>query len=193
MRVSEQQRTTTETDISLSLNLDGAGSFQGTSGVGFLDHMLTAFCVHGGFDLALTMKGDLQVDCHHSIEDLGIVLGTALKEALGDKKGIRRYGQSLIPMDEALASCVLDLSGRPYLVFQAQFQNQSVGAMDCCMVQEFFRALAFNSGMTLHVSLLYGENDHHKIEALFKALAYALKAAVRLNADGSAVSTKGVL
>ena len=154
--------------------------------------MLSAFCVHAGFDLDLKMKGDLEVDCHHSIEDLGIVLGQVFAEAVGDKGSICRYGSFYIPMDEALGFCSLDISGRPFLVFDAEFTNQSVGTLDCCMVKEFFRAFAFNGGITLHLKCLYGENDHHIIEALFKAVAHALKEAVKPN-GGQILSSKGML
>ncbi len=192
MRVGKAERNTRETQISLSWDLDGEGRYNGTCGVGFFDHMLQALCVHGGFDIDLTMKGDLEVDCHHSIEDLGIVLGMALKEALRDKGGIRRYGSFYIPMDEALGFCALDVSGRAFLVFDASFENPSVGALDCCMVKEFFRALAFQAGITLHLKVLYGENDHHKIEAIFKAFAHALREAVT-ETDKGVLSSKGVL
>ena len=192
MRVGKAERNTRETQISLSWDLDGEGRYNGTCGVGFFDHMLQALCVHGGFDIDLTMKGDLEVDCHHSIEDLGIVLGMALKEALRDKGGIRRYGSFYIPMDEALGFCALDVSGRAFLVFDASFENPSVGALDCCMVKEFFRALAFQAGITLHLKVLYGENDHHKIEAIFKACAHALREAVT-ETDKGVLSSKGVL
>lgn len=192
MRSATLNRITSETDISLSLSLDGAGSFTGSSGIGFFDHMLHAFAVHSGFDLALRASGDLQVDCHHTVEDIGIVLGQAFAQALGDKSGLARYGSFYIPMDEALAFCALDISGRPYLVFDAAFTNQSVGAFDCCMTGEFFRAFAMNAGVTLHLRLLYGENDHHKIEALFKAFAHAAKEAVR-RTGGGVLSSKGVL
>ena len=192
MRVGKAERNTRETQNSLSWDLDGEGRYNGTCGVGFFDHMLQALCVHGGFDIDLTMKGDLEVDCHHSIEDLGIVLGMALKEALRDKGGIRRYGSFYIPMDEALGFCALDVSGRAFLVFDASFENPSVGALDCCMVKEFFRALAFQAGITLHLKVLYGENDHHKIEAIFKAFAHALREAVT-ETDKGVLSSKGVL
>lgn len=192
MRRGQAERNTKETQISLSWALDGVGSYKGTCGVGFFDHMMNALCVHGGFDIDLTMKGDLEVDCHHSIEDLGIVLGMALKEALKDKGGIRRYGSFYIPMDEALGFCALDVSGRAFLVFDASFENPSVGALDCCMVKEFFRALAFQAGITLHLKVLYGENDHHKIEAIFKAFAHALREAVT-ETDKGVLSSKGVL
>ena len=188
----EIKRTTKETDIHLKLNPDGQGFYTGTCGVGFFDHMMQAFCVHSGFDVELQMKGDLEVDCHHSIEDLGIVLGQAFAQAVGDKSTICRYGSFYIPMDEALGFCSLDISGRPFLVFDAAFTNQSVGTLDCCMVKEFFRAFAFNGGITLHVKCLYGENDHHIIEALFKSVAHALKEAVKPN-NGKILSSKGML
>lgn len=191
-RTAEINRKTKETDISVKLNLDG-GAVKINTGIGFLDHMLTALGVHGGFGLEVNCKGDLNVDGHHTAEDIGIVLGMAFKEALGDKSGIMRYGSSFIPMDEALGFCALDISARPFLVFNAEFTNERVGEFDTCLTEEFMRAFAFNAGITLHLRVEYGSNDHHKIEALFKALAYALKAAVRLNADGSTVSTKGVL
>ena len=191
-RTSQISRKTKETDITASLDLDG-GEVKIDTGIGFLDHMLTALGVHGGFGLTLTAKGDLFVDGHHTSEDVGIVLGMAFKEALGDKSGIARYGSAYIPMDESLGFCALDISARPFLVFNAEFANYRVGEFDTCLTEEFMRAFAFNAGITLHLRVEYGSNDHHKIEALFKALAYALKAAVRKNADGSAVSTKGVL
>ncbi len=191
-RKSQITRKTKETDISAALNLDG-GEVKINTGIGFLDHMLTALAVHGGFGLALEAKGDLYVDGHHTAEDVGIVLGKAFCEALGDKSGIVRYGSAFIPMDESLGFCAVDISGRPFLVFNAEFVNEKIGELDACLIEEFMRAFAFNAGITLHLRVEYGKNDHHKAEALFKALAYALKAAVRLNADGSMVSTKGVL
>ena len=191
MRCTEFKRETKETQIQLMLNVDGKGAFNGSSGIGFFDHMLTAFAVHGGFDITLDMKGDLEVDGHHSVEDLGIVLGQAFAQTL-DKSQITRFGSFYVPMDEALAFCALDISGRPYLHFDATFSNQSVGALDCCLVEEFFRAFAMNSGITLHIRLEYGVNDHHKIEAIFKAVAHALQEAVKLR-DGGVLSSKGVL
>ena len=191
MRTAEIKRETKETQIQLSLNVDGKGTFVGTSGIGFFDHMLTAFSVHGGFDLSLNMHGDLDVDGHHSVEDLGIVLGQAFAQAV-DKKQIVRFGSFYVPMDESLAFCALDISGRAYLHFDASFTNQSVGALECCLIEEFFRAFAMNSGITLHIRLEYGSNDHHKIEAIFKAVAHALSQAVQLR-DGTVLSTKGVL
>lgn len=191
MRNSTIQRVTNETQIELELNVDGTGRFSGSTGIGFFDHMLHAFAVHGGFDLSVQMQGDLQVDGHHSVEDLGIVLGQAFAQAV-DKKQINRFGNFYVPMDESLAFCALDISGRPFLVFDAEFQNPTVGELDCCLVEEFFRAFAMNSGITLHIRLEYGKNDHHKIEAIFKAVAHALKQAVQMH-DGNVLSSKGVL
>lgn len=191
MRFTEIKRETKETQIQVKLDLDGAGMFQGSSGIGFFDHMLTAFAVHGGFDLTLQMNGDLDVDGHHSVEDVGIVLGQAFAQVV-DKKQIARFGSFYVPMDESLAFCALDISGRPYLHFDAAFTNPSVGALDCCLVEEFFRAFAMNSGITLHIRLEYGSNDHHKIEAIFKAVAHALQQAVQLR-EGGVLSSKGVL
>lgn len=192
-RTAEITRKTKETDISVKLDLDGGAKADINTGIGFLDHMLTALAIHGGISLDLTCKGDLYVDGHHTSEDIGIVLGTAFKEALGDKSGIMRYGTAFIPMDESLGFCSLDISARPFLVFNAEFTNERVGEFDTCLTEEFMRAFAFNAGITLHLRVEYGSNDHHKIEALFKALAYALKAAIKRNTDGSVVSTKGVL
>lgn len=191
MRKSEITRKTKETVISASLNLDG-GEVKIKTGIGFLDHMLTALGVHGGFGLTLAAKGDLEVDGHHTAEDVGIVLGKAFCEALGDKGEIMRYGSAFIPMDEALGFCAVDISGRPFLVFNAEFVNEKIGELDTCLIEEFMRAFAFNAGITLHLRCEYGKNDHHKAEALFKALAYALKTATRQN-SGGVISTKGVL
>ena len=190
-REAKISRKTKETDISASLKLDG-GEVNINTGIGFLDHMLTALGVHGGFGLTLEAKGDLYVDGHHTAEDVGIVLGKAFCEALGDKGGIVRYGSAFIPMDEALGFCAVDISGRPFLVFNAEFVNEKIGELDTCLIEEFMRAFAFNAGITLHLRCEYGKNDHHKAEALFKALAYALKTAVKTN-SGEIVSTKGVL
>ena len=192
MRTAKIERNTKETQIALIWNTDGKGIYEGTCGIGFLDHMLQALCVHGKFDIQLSMKGDLEVDCHHSTEDLGIVLGMALAKALEEKGGIRRYGTAYIPMDETLGFCSLDISGRAFLVYEAEYENQSIAALDCCMIKEFFRALAFQAGITLHMKILYGENDHHKAEALFKAFAHALKDAVT-ETGGGVLSSKGVL
>ena len=192
-RTAEITRKTRETDIKIKLDVDKSGEVSIDTGIGFLDHMLTALAVHGGVSLSVKCAGDLNVDGHHTTEDIGIVLGMAFREALGDKSGIMRYGSAFIPMDESLAFCSLDISARPFLVFNAQFTNERVGEFDTCLTEEFMRSFAFNAGITLHLRVEYGSNDHHKIEALFKALAYALKAAVKRNTDGSVVSTKGVL
>lgn len=191
-RTANITRKTKETDITALLLLDG-GEVKIDTGIGFLDHMLTALAVHGGFGLLLDAKGDLHVDGHHTAEDVGIVLGKAFGEALGDKSGIMRYGSAFIPMDESLGFCAVDISGRPYMVLNAEFKNERVGEFDTCLVEEFMRAFAFNAGITLHLRVEYGSNDHHKIEALFKAMAYALKQATRPNTNGAFVSTKGVL
>ena len=192
-RSGEISRKTKETDIFVKVDIDGKGKADIDTGVGFFDHMLTALSVHSGISMTIKVKGDLQVDCHHTIEDTGIALGQALGQSLGAKSGIVRYGTAYIPMDESLAMASLDLSNRPFLVFNCPFTNQSCGGYDLCMTEEFFRAFAFNSGMTLHINLLYGTNDHHKCEAVYKAVAHALKTAVKENTDGSTLSTKGVL
>ena len=193
MRTAEISRSTKETQIAVKLDLDIGGKVNINSGIGFFDHMLTALAVHGGFSLDVQCKGDLYVDGHHSVEDIGIVLGLAFKEALGDKSGIMRYGTASIPMDEALGWCCLDISARPFLVFMAEFKNERIGEFETCLVEEFMRAFAFNAGITLHIKAEYGTNDHHKVEAMFKALAYALKQAVKKNETGAAISTKGTL
>lgn len=193
LRKGSITRTTKETDINISVVLDGKGIADISTGIGFFDHMLIALSVHSGISMTVKVKGDLYVDCHHTIEDTGIALGQALGQALGNKSGIVRYGTSYIPMDESLAMASLDLSNRPFLVFNCDFTNQSCGEYDLCMTEEFFRAFAFNSGMTLHINLLYGSNDHHKAEAIYKAVAHALKTAVSFNSDGTVLSTKGVL
>lgn len=192
MREASLIRTTKETDIELSLALNGGNDIVVDTGIGFFDHMLTLFARHGNFDLVVKCKGDLHVDAHHSIEDIGIVLGKALKEALGDKYGIRRYGSALIPMDETLAEVALDLSGRSYLVFNAAFTTDRIGEFPTEMAEEFFRAVADNAGMTLHINLRYGKNNHHIAEGIFKAFGHALKDAVALD-GGGILSTKGVL
>lgn len=192
MREGYIKRETKETRIELTLNVDGSGKNQIDTGVGFFNHMLTAFAIHSGFDLTLFCQGDLEVDCHHSIEDIGIVLGKAFADAVSDKTGIARYGNFTIPMDEALASCSVDISGRPFLVFNAEFGDYRLGDMDAVMVEEFFRAFAMNALVTLHINLLYGKNDHHKAEAIFKAFAHALKAAVKIE-SGGLLSSKGSL
>ncbi|MCX7923685.1 MAG: imidazoleglycerol-phosphate dehydratase HisB [Clostridia bacterium] len=193
-RRAEINRKTNETDISLSINIDGTGKADISTGVGFFDHMLDLFTRHGLFDLNVKAIGDLVVDSHHTIEDVGIVFGNVLKQALGDKKSIKRYGASYVPMDEALAMVALDLSGRPFLVFEAQFTTDKVGEMDTEMVEEFFRAVAFNAGINLHIKVLYGKNNHHIIEAIFKAFGRALDEATRLDERIEGVmSTKGTL
>ena len=192
MRTAQIRRTTRETDISLSLCLDG-GAVGIQTGIGFFDHMLTALAVHANFGLTVSCQGDLEVDCHHTVEDTGIVLGRAFKKALGDRAGIERYGHALIPMDEALGFCAVDVSGRPYLAFDAAFPQERVGDFDTCMTEEFFRALCDNAGFTLHLRCPYGKNAHHMIEALFKAAAHALCDATAENSTGAVLSTKGTL
>lgn len=193
-RKAELSRKTGETDITVSINLDGSGTGCINTGIGFFDHMLDLFAKHGLFDLKVDAKGDLNVDAHHTIEDVGIVLGQVLKEALGDKKSIKRYGTAYVPMDEALAMAALDLSGRPFLVFEAQFTMEKVGEMETELVEEFLRAFAFNAGLNLHVKVFYGNNNHHIIEAIFKSLGRALDEATRRDDRISGVmSTKGTL
>ena len=194
MKTATFTRKTKETDIILSLEVrkqGEGGNFSGSSGIGFLDHMLAAVCLHGNLNLTLEMTGDLAVDCHHSVEDLGIVFGEAFKEACADSV-LCRYGSSYVPMDESLARAVIDLSGRPYLVFKAAFDHKSIGALDTEMIREFFYAFAMHAGATIHLELLYGGNDHHKAEALFKAFARALSQAAQ-EKQGELLSTKGVL
>ncbi len=193
-RKAEITRKTKETDISVILNLDGCGKSNIKTGIGFLDHMLEGLARHGFFDLTITVKGDLQVDGHHSVEDAGIVLGTAIKEALGDKSGIKRYGSCILPMDDALALCAVDLCGRPYFVFECDFTAEKVGSLDTELVREFFYALSYSAGMNLHIKMLSGINNHHMIEAIFKAFSKALDEAVEKDARITDVlSTKGSL
>lgn len=193
-RTADYVRKTKETDISLHLNLDGTGSSSIHTGIGFFDHMLDGFARHGLFDLKVNVAGDLAVDCHHTIEDTGIVLGNAIKEAVGDKKGIRRYGSCILPMDETLVLCAVDLSGRPYLVFDGEFTTDRVGYMDTEMVKEFFYAISYTAGMNLHISVLSGGNNHHMIEAMFKAFAKALDQATVIDPRITDIlSTKGSL
>lgn len=192
MRNSSVIRKTNETNIAAELNIDGSGIAEISTGIGFLDHMLTLFAFHGGFDLKISCIGDLYVDTHHTAEDVGILLGNAFAEALGDKKGIERYGSMLLPMDEALARAVVDLSGRPYLVYNAELKRDSIGTMAAEDFKEFFRAFSNGSLSTIHMEVLYGENDHHKIEAVFKGFGRAVKAACRITSD-CLQSTKGVL
>lgn len=193
MREGEIQRTTYETDIKLRLNLDGEGKSTVDTGIGFFDHMLILFARHGALDLRLSVKGDLNVDGHHSVEDTGIVLGQAVSKALGDKAGIKRYGCAYVPMDEALARCVLDISGRGFLVYDVPEMAYNPG-MDVMLAEEFFRAFAVNAGITLHISVLYGKNPHHMLEGMFKALGRALREAASMDAKMEGVpSTKGLL
>lgn len=192
MRSTKKQRDTKETQISCYLNLDGDGTSDIQTGVGFFDHMLTLFSFHSNIDLKLHAKGDLEVCDHHTVEDCGILLGACVKEALGDKRGIARYGSMDLPMDETLCNVALDISGRPFLVYHCELNRENIGSFSCEMVEEFLRAFAFAAGITLHVNVPYGTNDHHKVEAIFKALGRALKAAVKV--EGTALpSTKGKL
>jgi len=186
MRISEISRKTKETDILIQLNVDGKGVAKINTGIGFLDHMLTLFAFHGGFDLEVNCKGDLEVDSHHTAEDIGLALGTAVYQALGDKKGIKRYASLYLPMDEALCRMAIDISGRPFLVYKVDLTRPYLGQMDTQNFEEFFRAFISESRITLHTEILYGNNDHHKIEAVFKAFGRALK-------EASEVIAKGVL
>ena len=187
-------RKTKETDISITLNLDGDGSGNIETGIGFFDHMLEGFSRHGFFNLDVKVTGDLHVDGHHSVEDTGIVLGTAIKEALGDKAGIRRYGSVILPMDDALALCAIDLCGRPYFAFECEFTTEKVGDLDTELVREFFYAVSYSAGMNLHIKMLSGMNNHHMIEAIFKAFAKALDEATRKDERiKDVLSTKGSL
>ncbi len=192
MRSATYSRDTKETKISCSLNLDGTGKNEINTGVGFFDHMLQLLSFHSGMDIELKSDGDLYVDDHHTIEDCGIALGTAFASAIGDRKGIARYGTFYCVMDESLGEVHLDISNRPYLVFKAEFNREKVGEMSTEMVEEFLRAFAFNAGITLHVLVPYGTNDHHKIEAIFKALAHALKEATMIVSE-EIPSSKGTL
>ncbi|MGH4051245.1 MAG: imidazoleglycerol-phosphate dehydratase HisB [Clostridium sp.] len=187
-------RESNETNIEAHINLDGSGNYEGDTGIGFFDHMLNLFAKHGLLDLYVKAVGDLFVDSHHTIEDVGIVIGMAIKEALKGKEGIKRYGTSFVPMDETLATVSLDLSGRAYLVFDAEFTVDKIGGFDCEMVEEFFRAIATNGGITLHARVIYGKNNHHMVEALFKALGKALSEALTYDKRIKGVlSTKGSL
>ena len=194
-RKASYTRTTGETDITIAINLDGAGVASVDTGIGFLDHMLNSFAKHGFFDLSVKAKGDLYVDSHHTIEDTGIVLGKAIKEALGDKKGIKRYASFTMPMDDALVLSAVDLSGRPYLVYDLNLTTPKVGDFDTEMVKEFFYAVSYAAEMNIHIKQLSGDNNHHIIEAAFKAFANAVKEATRMDErlDGNLLSTKGAL
>ena len=193
-RIATIARKTKETDIEVTLNIDGTGKADIETGIGFFDHMLEGFARHGLFDLVVKVKGDLQVDCHHTIEDTGIVLGQAIAKALGDKKGIKRYGSMILPMDEILVLSAIDLCGRPYFVMDAEFTAPMVGNFDTQMVREFFYAISYSAAMNLHLKVLSGFNDHHKIEALFKAFSKALDQATGFDERITDVlSTKGAL
>jgi imidazoleglycerol-phosphate dehydratase len=195
MRKGAVRRTTKETDVEVTLDLDGAGSATIATGIGFLDHMLELFARHSRIDLTVKAKGDLQIDQHHTTEDVGITLGQAVKQALGDMAGVTRYADVHVPMDEALTRVALDLSGRPFLVFKVAFSHDKIGTFDTELVREWFQAFAVHAGVTMHVETLYGDNNHHISEACFKGLARALRAAVALDArsKGEVPSTKGTL
>lgn len=193
-RIATVERKTKETDIAMTLNLDGTGASGIDTGIGFFDHMLEGFAKHGFFDLDCKITGDLHVDGHHTVEDAGIVLGQAIKQAAGDKKGIRRYGYFILPMDDALALCAVDLCGRPYLNFECEFTSPRVGYLDTELVKEFFYAVSYSAAMNLHIKMLSGSNNHHMIEAMFKAFSKALDQAVGMDERITDVlSTKGSL
>ena len=194
MRTANINRKTKETDIKCTFNIDGNGQGTINTGIGFFDHMLEGFSKHGFFDLDLTIDGDLNVDGHHSVEDAGIVLGAAIKEALGDKAGIMRYGSTILPMDDALAMCAIDLCGRPYFVFECDFSVDRVGYLDTELIREFFYAISYSAGMNLHIKMIHGENNHHMIEAIFKAFGRALdEATLKDPRIQGVLSTKGSL
>ena len=194
MRTANVERNTKETKISLELNLDGQGTGDVSTGIGFFDHMLEGFAKHGFFDLKVRIDGDLQVDGHHSVEDCGILLGQAIREAIGDKRGMKRFGQCILPMDETLVLCAIDMGGRPWLNFDAKFSTDRVGYLDTELVHEFFYAVSYSAGMNLHIKVLDGQNNHHMVEAMFKAFARALDEATGLDGRFSDVlSTKGTL
>ena len=194
MRTANVERNTKETKISLELNLDGQGTGDVSTGIGFFDHMLEGFAKHGFFDLKVRIDGDLQVDGHHSVEDCGIVLGQAIREAIGDKRGMKRFGQCILPMDETLVLCAIDMGGRPWLNFDAKFSTDRVGYLDTELVHEFFYAVSYSAGMNLHIKVLDGQNNHHMVEAMFKAFARALDEATGLDGRFSDVlSTQGTL
>ncbi len=193
MRTGEVARRTTETDITVQLTLDGQGQGEIATGIGFFDHMLTAFAKHSGFDVAIKAEGDLEVDGHHTVEDVGICLGKALRQAVGDGSGIARFGEATVPMDEALVQAVVDVGGRSFLACQLTMTSPLIGAYDTQLTIEFLRALAANAGLTLHVRQLAGSNDHHIVEAAYKAVGRALGAACQPNSQGLVLSTKGTL
>lgn len=193
-RIATVNRKTKETDIAITLNLDGTGKADVTTGIGFFDHMLEGFSKHGFFDLQCKINGDLRVDGHHTVEDAGIVLGDAIKQAIGDKKGMKRYGYFILPMDDALALCAVDLCGRPYLNFECEFTVPRVGELDTELIREFFYAVSYSAGMNLHIKMLSGNNNHHMIEAIFKAFAKALDQATGMDERiADVLSTKGSL
>lgn len=192
-RVATVERNTKETQIKVSISMDTNEGYSIDTGIGFFDHMLTALSAHSGISMNIKVTGDLYVDGHHTVEDTGIAFGQAFAKALGDKSGIARYGSAYIPMDEALGFCSLDISNRSFLVFNGEFQNEKIGEYDTCLTEEFFRAFAYNAGITMHLNIVYGTNDHHKCEALFKAAAHALKQAIKPTKAGETLSTKGVL
>lgn len=193
-RSAKVARTTKETDIKLKLTIEGKGKSAITTGIPFMDHMLTLMAAHGFFDLTLDAKGDIEIDDHHTVEDVGIVLGEAFDKALGNRKGIKRYGRGLVPMDEALASAVIDFSNRPFLVYHVNLKHETTGRFDAQLIREFFRAFVNRSGVTLHINLMYGEDTHHMIEAMFKAFGQALDEATTLDKRITEVrSTKGIL
>lgn len=193
-RTAKQHRKTKETDINLTLGIDGSGTTQLNTGIGFFDHMLDGFARHGFFDLKVHVTGDLIVDTHHTIEDTGIVLGNAIRIALRDKRGIKRYGSCILPMDETLVLCAIDLSGRPYFSFEGEFTAERVGYMDTEMVREFFYAVSYSAGMNLHMKILSGKNNHHMVEGLFKSFGRALDEATQKDARiRDIMSTKGSL
>lgn len=192
MRSAIVERITKETKIIVSIKMDQKVECNINTGIGFFDHMLTALSIHSGISMDIQVKGDLEVDGHHTVEDTGIVLGQAFMKALGDKSGIKRYGSAYIPMDEALGFCSLDISNRPFLVFKGEFKNERIGEFETCLTEEFFRAFSFNTGITLHIDMVYGSNDHHKCEAIFKAVAHSLKIATE-QTGLETLSTKGVL
>ncbi len=192
MREASLERNTKETKVKCAINLDGKGESKIDTGIGFFDHMLTLFSFHSNFDLTVLAKGDLEVCDHHTVEDVGIVLGTIVRQALGNKIGINRYGSFNLPMDETLCNVTLDISGRPYLVYNCELKRDQVGTFSCEMTEEFLRAFAVAAGITLHVNVYYGSNDHHKIEAIFKALGRAMRQAVEVTSD-TLQSSKGML